>query len=475
MSQLVGLLSRSGEDVTQRLLGMLASPLRHDAYGIATPDGVEHGPHPSDFTSLTGDTALGHRLLKVIQIDNPQPIQSGDKAVVLLGRFYDADEPNALIVSDAVRDDTEGGLRELLDEHEGSWAAAVAEEGIIHCSRDPIGAIPLYYAQNRELACISTDTKTLLCLGMTPQRVQPGHIITIKPEGAQDEEAAPLQEPQQTTLSLEDAVDELDRQLTRAASRNVGLVQPIIAFSGGIDSTLVAYYMKRCGVQPRLICVGGENSPDIAAAETAADAFGLPLRVRTFTTADLEEELDAILRSVEEADPMKVGVAAPLYFVALDATTRPCRAIFSGNGSDEAFGGYAKYADEYQKRGEAVKETMFRDVSRSYEVNLERDWKICSDLCLELRLPFADPQLTRFALTLPLRYKLPETGQEPRKIALRHLAKRLGLPDGVAERPKKAAQYSSGTGKMLEKLAKKRGKSTSGYLSERLGEVMRRE
>jgi asparagine synthase (glutamine-hydrolysing) len=475
MSQLVGLLSRKGEDVAQRLLELLATPLRHDAYGIATPDGSEHSPHPLDFTSITGTAALGHRLLKVIPTDNPQPTQDGDKAVALLGRLYDTDEPSILTASDAVRDDARKGLCELLSEHEGSWAAAVAERGAIHCARDPIGAVPLYYAQNQELACVSTDTKTLLRLGMTPQRVRPGHIITLQPEGVKDEEIAPLEDPQQTTLSLEDAVTELDRLLTRAASRNARLVQPTIAFSGGIDSTLVAHYMKACRVKPRLTCVGGEDSPDIAAAETAADALGLPPRIKTFTATDLDDELDTILRSVEEADPMKIGVAAPLYFVALDAATKPCRAIFSGNGSDEAFGGYAKYADEYQTEGEHVRETMFRDVSRSYEVNLERDWKICSDLSLELRLPFVDPQLTRFALSLPLAYKLPKTGREPRKIILRQLAKRLGLPDAVAEKPKKAAQYSSGTGKMLEKLAKKKGKTTAGYLSERLDEAMKRE
>jgi asparagine synthase (glutamine-hydrolysing) len=168
---------------------------------------------------------------------------------------------------------------------------------------------------------------------------------------------------------------------------------------------------------------------------------------------------------------MKVGIAAPLYFVALDAAARPSRAIFSGNGSDELFGGYAKYVEEYQKHGEQAKATMFRDVARSHEVNLERDWKVCSSLGLELRLPYVDPGLTRFALGLPLSHKLPVEGKEPRKIVLRHLAKRLGLPRDIAERPKKAAQYSSGTGKMIERLAKRRGKSVAGYLAERLEEV----
>jgi asparagine synthase (glutamine-hydrolysing) len=111
---------------------------------------------------------------------------------------------------------------------------------------------------------------------------------------------------------------------------------------------------------------------------------------------------------------------------------------------------------------------MFRDVTKSYEINLERDWKVCSDLGAELRLPYMDPRIIRFALGLPLKHKLPTEGKEPRKIILRSLAETLGLPSKIAMKPKKAAQYSSGTGKMIERLAKRSGKTTAGYLSERL-------
>ena len=79
MSQLAGLLSRRGEDVTQRLLKILGETcVCHDAYGLATPDGVEHSPKPIEFTSLTSKTAIAYRLIKVSSTDNPQPISSHD-------------------------------------------------------------------------------------------------------------------------------------------------------------------------------------------------------------------------------------------------------------------------------------------------------------------------------------------------------------------------------------------------------------
>ncbi len=468
MSQLAGLISCRGEDVTQRLLRILGSPVRHDAYGIATATSVEYSPQPLAFTSLKGSAAVGYRLLKVLPTDNPQPIHDNDRAIAFIGRLNDP-EPNALVMADKLRGGAEEGLRKLLTEHSGSWAAAVTEGDSIICARDPIGAVPLYYGKGPDLIGVSTDTKTIKRLGMEPRRVAPGHIVTLSPREILDKVVASLEEPPQISISLNEAVDELDRLLINATSRACkGLQSPTLAFSGGIDSVLIAHYMRLAGSHPRPICVGAPDSADFPAAEKAADALGLPLSIKTFTENDIEEYLKAILASVEEADPMKVSVAVPLYYVAQEATSRPCRAIFTGNGSDELFGGYAKYVDEYQKPSEGIKAMMFSDVARSYEVNLERDWKVCSDLGFELRLPYTDPDITRFALSLPLKHKLPVTGREPRKIILRQLAKRLGLPDEIAAKPKKAAQYSSGSGKIIEKLARKCGKTTEGYLAEKL-------
>ncbi len=475
MSQLVGLLSRRGEDVAPYILRLLKreSYAQPDAFGLATPYGVEHSLDMQEFTPLKGCVAVGYRLIKTNPFDNPQPNLDAGHATAFIGRVWNSTNP--LNVIDTIRNDPKEGLKELLTHRDGSWAATIVEEGRIICSRDIIGAVPLYYGQNDEYAAVASNTKTLITLGVVPTRVPPGNIVTLSPMGIDDKTITNLDNPEISKLDLEEATNQLDRLLTGAATRtSLGQTAPTLAFSGGIDSTLLAYYLKRAGLHLRLICVGSTESPDLNAAETAADCLGLPLMIKTYDETDLNEHLDHILLSVEEANPMKVGVSAPLYFVAKEASRRSSRVIYSGNGSDELFGGYAKYAEEYQKDEKIAVASMFRDVLRSHEVNLERDWKVCSDLGMELRLPFIDPQLTRFALSLPPRYKLSKKGKEPRKIILRNLAESLGLPRVVSERPKKAAQYSSGTSRMIERLAKRNGKSVPGFLSSRLKEAMER-
>ena len=387
--------------------------------------------------------------------------------MVFIGRIWNRVEPGTLTVANFTRDKAAGGFRRLFTELEGSWIVALVEKDKLLCCRDPIGVIPLYYGYCEEFLGIASNAKTLLTAGLTPIRVSPGHVVELTPKGISDEKVAVLENPKPSVISIEDATTHLHNLLKKAVTRTCFEIRsPTLAFSGGIDSVLIANQMKEIGTKPHLTCVGVEDSPDLEAAERAAEYLDMSLSTRTYDETEIDEHLDTILASVEEANPMKIGVAIPLYLVALEASAHDCRVVVSGNGSDELFGGYMRYIEQYQ-RGESVRETMYSDVIHSCEVNFERDWKICVDLGTELRLPYADPELTRFALSLPLSYKLPTNGKEPRKIILRRLALGLGLPDEITLRPKKAAQYSSGASKIIEKLAKKRGKTVGGYLADR--------
>jgi asparagine synthase (glutamine-hydrolysing) len=99
-----------------------------------------------------------------------------------------------------------------------------------------------------------------------------------------------------------------------------------------------------------------------------------------------------------------------------------------------------------------------------HETNFERDFKICNFHNVELRLPFANFQIARFAVNLPVTLKLVLPDDGLRKLVLRRVAENLGLPKFIVERPKKAIQYATGVNKVLKKLANKEGLSLREYL-----------
>jgi len=53
-----------------------------------------------------------------------------------------------------------------------------------------------------------------------------------------------------------------------------------------------------------------------------------------------------------------------------------------------------------------------------------------------------------------------------RKLVLRKLALNVGLPKSIADKPKKAVQYSTGINDAIKRIAKKHKKTVNNYISE---------
>jgi asparagine synthase (glutamine-hydrolysing) len=163
---------------------------------------------------------------------------------------------------------------------------------------------------------------------------------------------------------------------------------------------------------------------------------------------------------------MKIGVAMPLHWAASVAYEMGSSVIFLGNGSDELFAGYRRYSQKISS--EELEQSIFYDVLHSHRINFDRDFKVCSDNGVELRLPFADEELIEFGLSLPLEFKLSLKTGSPRKLILRELAMKIGIPKEIAYRRKKAIQYSTRVNRALKRFARKRGKSFQTFLNEKL-------
>ena len=472
MGQIAAVISWRNADVSDLVRRMLekASPYTGDAHGLASEKGARVSARIPEIPG--SPSMLGHKHVKVDPEDPVQPIGQHGYTATYEGRIWHSSDPSdANAIMEKLGPEPRRGAEALLEEN-CSLALAVLDQGRLLCARDTMGLVPLYIGENEEIIAVASNRKMLWTAGLDARAVQPGHVTEISGEGIKSEPVRTLSEPPLTSPSMNDAVKTLDKLLTRAVeARCRGAFKVAIGFSGGIDSSLLAYYADRAGARVDLICVGMEGTKGFDAAERAADAFDLPLRLEAFTADDVEDDLDAVLWSVEEPDPMKIGVGLPTYWAARSAAETGHRIFISGNCADEVFGGYQKYAREYASKGDSVRETMYRDVAASHEANFERDYKICSDLGLELRLPFADIDVVRYGLSLPTELKLSKDPASPRKLILRALAREKGFPEELADRPKKAVQYSTGVNRALQKLAKAEGKKLRVFLAERFARV----
>jgi asparagine synthase (glutamine-hydrolysing) len=169
---------------------------------------------------------------------------------------------------------------------------------------------------------------------------------------------------------------------------------------------------------------------------------------------------------IEEPDPVKVAVGIPFYWTAEKTADAGFKILLAGQGADELFGGYQRYVNEYLSNGEeTARKTMFTDVSKLHENNIERDRKICAYHDVELRLPFASFPIAQFAVSLPVDVKIGKTLSSLRKLVLRKAAENMGLPPSIAEKPKRAVQYATGVNGALKKLAEKNKNTVADYVN----------
>jgi asparagine synthase (glutamine-hydrolysing) len=205
----------------------------------------------------------------------------------------------------------------------------------------------------------------------------------------------------------------------------------------------------------QLVHVSLEKQKETEHAKEAAETLKLPIHTSIFDAGDVKKDLPAVLRIIEEADPVKTAIGIPIYWAAEQASRMGLTIMLAGQGADELFGGYRRYVDDYLVLGEeAVSKSMFRDVERLCENNLERDSKICGFHNVDLRLPFATLEVAEFALSLPISLKIDPEKIDGRKLVLRKTAENMGLPESISRRPKKAVQYATGVDRALKRLAK---------------------
>ena len=246
-----------------------------------------------------------------------------------------------------------------------------------------------------------------------------------------------------------------------------------MAFSGGLDSSIIALLSKKSETNVQLIHISMEDQFETEHARVAADELKLPIQVRTYSEEDVSRTLPAVLRAIEEPDPVKASIGIPIYWASEQAAKMNLRVMLAGQGGDELFAGYKRYVDQFVNEGsEAASATVFNDIIRMHESNLERDFKICNSLGIELRLPFASWQIVKFAVDLPVELKIQPFDDTLRKLVLRQAALNMRLPESMANRPKKAVQYATGVNSVLKRLAGKNGLTVKKYLEKTFRKAM---
>ena len=302
--------------------------------------------------------------------------------------------------------------------------------------RDVLGREPLFFDDE----AWSHDPADLA----DPQPLPAGHVR----DGT--ELSRRLSVPDPAPVSLEAGVGGIRAALTESID-TVDTEALAVAFSGGIDSALVA-----AKLDAPLYTVGFPDSHDIEAARSAAALLDRDLTVLTLDSGALKTALPEVVSATGRTNAMDIQIALPLYLLAQRLHEDGYQRVALGQGADELFGGYAKVArapEDPRVDADTVRGAR-REMVETLPAQLERDVLTLRATGVEPVVPLLADQVVNAALELPGEALVTDRGE--RKWALR-LAARPDLPDRIVFREKKAVQYGSLVARELDRLAREAG------------------
>ncbi len=333
------------------------------------------------------------------------------------------------------------GFEKALNEIDGEYTIVYNDGRRVYAARDILGGMPLFYRVKDGLRISLLRKEHYKELNPKEFIVYDGKLKFVKRKFFS-------LEPKVRDKDIPKKLSEiLVTAVKKRASENVAVL-----FSGGIDSVIIAFILKKLGIRFRCYNVGFFRA---GLKEPSDYTFALRLRKEfdiRFIRVGLEEvkaSVRAIVRIIGDSNPVNVSIALPEYFGCKAIASDGFNVVFTGLGSEEIFAGYKRHVD-----ADDINKECLRGLKDMYLKDTYRDFAVTNHFKLKAQVPFLDKELVDYALRSPGELKIKDG---VKKYVLRKAALHLGIPEEYAFRKKVAAQYGSRFMKALRLVSGKKG------------------
>jgi asparagine synthase (glutamine-hydrolysing) len=354
---------------------------------------AHRGPDGEGFYHDSG-LGLAHRRLSIIDLGGgAQPLgnEDGSVQVVFNGEIYNFQELRQRLEARGHRFRTNSDTEVLVHLYEeegdrlvehlrGMFAFALWDRRRrrLLLARDRLGIKPLYIYRDSKKLLFGSELKAILAhpgvdrvvdcealedylaLAMVPgrrsifQRIEklpPAHVLTVTADDLHSEPRRywRLRLEPDPKPTIEEWQDALRAKLAESVKLHLIADVPVGAFlSGGLDSSVVVALAAGAtsGVL-RTFSIGfrEESFSELPFAREVAHRFGTE-HTEEILTADAISLLDSLTHYYDE--PFADSSAVPTFLVSRLAA-RGVKVVLSGDGGDEAFGGYSRYAHDLKE------------------------------------------------------------------------------------------------------------------------------
>ena len=441
----------------------------------------------------TGDNAiLSHERLSIVDpLSGKQPLVSDDGKIILAanGEIYNHKEIRKefegkynfqtgsdceAIIPLYKKFRESGDFTLMIEKLSGIFAFALydSENDVYLVARDEIGVIPLYQGWDKAgRFYVASELKALEGECQTIEEFPNGHYFYSKDEKPvrwYKREWENFDAVKNNARATDDkgeiinpsVIEKVRNGLESAVKQQLMSDVPYgVLLSGGLDSSIIAAITQKFSKKriesdskeaawwPQLhsFAIGLEGSPDLIAAQKAADYIGTVHHEVHFTIQEALDALPDVIYHIETYDITTVRASTPMYLLARVIKSMGIKMVLSGEGSDELFGGYLYF----HKAPDAKEfhEELVRKMSKLHLYDCLRANKSLMAWGVEGRVPFLDKEFIDIAMSLnpsdKMNIRLPDGKQRMEKWILRKAFEDM-LPEEICWRQKE--QFSDGVG-----------------------------
>ncbi len=335
--------------------------------------------------------ALVFRRLAILdpspRADQPITDPDGRCTLVYNGEIYNYQALRAELEAKGVRFRTTGDTEvllqgylawgeEILDRLKGMFAFCIIdrERGLALAARDPLGIKPLYMMRRGRLAAFASEMRPffrlappevderalaeLITFGWAAgrlsnlkgiERVPGGTLVTVPLDGGAPRERR-FCDPLATLVSAADIGSEAAEEQAHAAlldSVAAHLVSDVgytVQLSGGVDSSLIAAMAQEPSggrLSSFSVSLGDHAYDEGTYRRMVVERYGFDHHEVHLTGRDYAEALPRAIRHME--GPVPHGACVMLMLLC-DRLREVSKVVLTGEGADEMFGGYERYA-----------------------------------------------------------------------------------------------------------------------------------
>ena len=241
-------------------------------------------------------------------------------------------------------------------------------------------------------------------------------------------------------------MDEMNKKLFENIQNSISETVPTkkisIAYSGGVDSTLISKICYDMNYDVTLLTIGFPESHDILFAKEVNEHLKYPHHILEIDLETFPGISSKINQTIKTDNLSWNENCIAFYYVSKLANSLNLDTVITANGIDELFCGYNAYREAFSGGEYQINKVMLEKLDNELKmmkaVNL-----IASEFEVKIFQPLLSSDFIKYAKTVPISEKIHSSEDLYRKHIVRKLAAEINVPELSCTKRKKALQYGS--------------------------------